>query len=111
MVFDIENIDQLKSLNGKAEYLAKYYKLQIDIDLDGLKNFKPIGNSNFLFKGRFDGKGKVIRNLTINRPAKEDIRLFGKIAGSTTVLKNIGLEDVKTSSSERWMLGKRVEAL
>lgn len=84
-----------------------YYKLLNDIDLTGYlseggagynegNGWEPIGtNSDQPFKGVFDGNGKVIKGLTINRPGSKDnyIGLFGYIDGAT--IKNIKLENLK----------------
>lgn len=69
-------------------YKSKYYKLTDDIDLsaygksyDGGKGWIPIGriiDHNILwFDGKFDGNGKVITGLFINRPDEYCIGLFG----------------------------------
>ena len=99
--YEIQNIDQLKSLIGKREYLAKSYKLMKDLDLSGVKNFKPIGSLKFPFVGNFDGNGKVIKNLTIDRATEKYVGLFGNFdidnsvnKNASGVIKNIGLENV-----------------
>ena len=77
-------------------HLTSHFELIKDLDLSVItesKGFVPIGNSRNRFRGTFDGKGQVIRNLKINRPAENDIGLFG-YTETSTVLKNIGLEDV-----------------
>ena len=66
--------------------------LGADIDLSSISNWTPIGdystNTNYIFKGTFDGNGHVIKNLTINRSVDYQ-GLFGWVNGS---IKNIGLE-------------------
>jgi hypothetical protein len=59
--------------------------------------FAPIGDSVTPFTGNFDGKGYTITGLTINRPATDDIGLFGYAGspgGGPTVVyvKNVVLE-------------------
>ncbi len=58
----------------------------------------PIGGngSHKAFTGSYDGEGYVISNLTIARPAINNIGLFGHIGHSTktTLLRNIHLENV-----------------
>jgi len=61
--------------------------------------FAPIGDSVTPFTGNFDGKGYTITGLTINRPATEDIGLFGYAGspggGPTIVyIKNVVLASV-----------------
>ena len=89
--YEIKNINHLKLL-GERKYLENHYKLMNDLDLSGVKNFKPIGNHDFPFKGIFDGNGKVIKNLTIDRATEKYVGLFGKVARG--VIKNVRLENV-----------------
>ena len=70
---------------------GKYYKLISDIDASATAGwnagagFEPIGN---FFYGNFDGNGKVIRNLTVNRPTTILVGLFGWMQGD---VKNLGV--------------------
>ena len=73
-----------------------YYILVNDIDLGGYTNWKPIGiyyndDWDYHFWGYFDGNGKVIQNLTINRPTENCIGLFGYVNRGN--VNNIGLEN------------------
>ncbi len=82
----------------------KYYKVMNDIDAsetaswDGGKGFVPIGDDTTQFMGVFDGNNKKITGLTINRPDREYVGLFGKIVGSQ--VKNLGLEDLTIAGGE-----------
>ena len=49
----------------------------------------PIGDSSNYFSTNFNGNGHVIKNLNINRPAKNNIGLFGYIQGAR--IENIAL--------------------
>ena len=78
---------------------GKYYKLVNNLDLsgygagyDGGKGWIPIGIYTKNFKGIFDGGGKTIEGLYINRSAQSDIGLFGSIYGGT--IKNLALQNV-----------------
>jgi len=57
----------------------KHYRVTEDIDAsntsswDGGAGFMPIEN----FEGEFDGNGKTISGLTINRPGENEVGLFG----------------------------------
>ena len=51
--------------------------------------FNPIGNTNNSFYGTFDGNGKVIKEIYINRPNEIEVGLFRKNAGKIT---NLGIE-------------------
>ena len=57
----ITNAAQLQKVN---ENLEAYYKLGSDVDLTG-RNWKPIGNETYPFKGQLDGNGYAIKNLNI----------------------------------------------
>lgn len=87
---------------GYGNYTSgKYYILMNDIDLGGYENWKPIGVDNFnmstSFLGKFNGNGKVIRNLTINRPTEREVGLFGVLQSISSSgvpnISNLGLED------------------
>ncbi|HPS03642.1 MAG TPA: GLUG motif-containing protein, partial [Candidatus Sumerlaeota bacterium] len=62
---------------------------------DVLEGFKPIGTYTApdvtSFRGVFDGNGKKIIGLTINRPGQDNIGLFGKI-GAEGKVKNLTIE-------------------
>lgn len=64
---------------------GKFYRMTRNIDARrsfqwyGGRGFLPIGNRNKPFNGTFDGNGKVIRGLVINRPGRNDVGLFGGI--------------------------------
>ena len=91
--------EQLKYLadyaNGKANTGTvnatdgKYFKLKNNLDLTRFPNWEAIGTNGY-FKGIFNGGGKVIRNLTINRPMNDITGLFGGIYGK---IENLGLEN------------------
>jgi len=52
----------------------------------------PIGNSTNNFYGKFDGNGKVISNLKINRPSEDYVGLFGVFHGGFNCeIKNLGV--------------------
>lgn len=88
-------------VNAGNSLKDKYVMLTNDIDMSGIKDFKPIGfevNSNY-FKGIFNGNGYSINNLTIAREGfdrfkdnyiKYDIALFGKLGGT---VENLIVED------------------
>ena len=52
--------------------------------------FNPIGSSSGLFSGNFDGNGKEIKNIYINRPNEDYVGLFGRITSGQ--VSNIGVE-------------------
>ena len=84
-------------VNAGTTYKDCYFELANDIDLKGI-NWNPIGNgyNNYYFGGHFDGKGYVIRNLTITSSYKS-VGLFGIIGRAT--LCNVGVENIDINST------------
>ena len=84
---------------------GKYFKMLNDIDAtvtvtwNGGEGFTPIGkNSTYSFNGIFDGNGKKITGLTINRESMSYIGLFGS-TGSGSTIKDLGLDGGAVSGS------------
>lgn len=95
----IKSADNLKELstdvrNGNS-YNGTYFVLGDNIDMNGV-TIKPIGDSNFHFSGNFDGKGFVIKNLSIN--GTYYLGLFGWTSGAT--ITNIGIENEELSGEK-----------
>jgi uncharacterized repeat protein (TIGR02543 family) len=62
---------------------GKYYKLMNDLDLSGYtsgEGWVPIGTDTKPFRGQFDGNGKIVSGLIINRPTGDYQGLFGGIS-------------------------------
>ena len=74
-----------------------YYELANDIDMNGV-SFNSIGISGAKFKGSFDGKGHVIRNITINNTVQAQ-GLFG-YATATATIKNVGVENITVNGGK-----------
>ena len=89
----VNNVTQLQAINTN---LGALYALGRDIDaaggsaLNGGTGFMPIGDANINFTGKLDGLGHTISNLTINRPALNNVGLFGVI-GASGAVANVGL--------------------
>ena len=87
---EIHNCDELQAMDDD---LSGNYRLANNIDCsatstwNGGEGFVPVGdNSVENFTGSLDGNGKIISNLTINRPAyTEPVGLFGVISGDSVV--------------------------
>ncbi len=60
--------------------------LTADIDLSGISNWTPIGNSDNKYAGTFDGKSYTIKNMSITEQGTNS-GLFGYTSGAT--IKNI----------------------
>ena len=101
--------------NG-SQTAGKYYKLMNDIDynsspvIGNLSGWSPIGNnpiSNTTFQGNFDGNGKKVLNIRINRSATSYIGLFGYV--SSAHIHNLGVEidqEIKGDQSVGGLIGR-----
>ena len=95
-------ISTTAELDNVRNGLNKHYKLNNDIDLTdylvfgagfekwGAEGWEPIGNSENMFTGSFDGNGHRIIGLWINRRNQRHVGLFGETQNST--IKNLGVE-------------------
>ena len=82
---------------------GKYYRLEKDLDLSSYasgEGWMPIGTSANQFKGIFDGNNKTITGLTINRPAADNIGLFGYLYIDSKV-QNIRIIDASVIGKAR----------
>ena len=83
------------------------YVLRSDIDLGVSRwgrsrrneGWAPIGADGAPYAARFDGAGRVVRNLFINRSGESNIGLFGRIAESGRV-ERLGLIDAVVVGSD-----------
>ena len=90
----ITTADELQAMQYD---LSGKYILMNDIDLSGYE-WTPVGNNDMgPFKGVFNGNGKVVKNLSINRPSETMQGFFGN--ASNAIIKNVGLENVDISSN------------
>lgn len=84
----IYSIKDLQNINNN---LIANYILMNDLDARSThdwnkeKGFVPIGTSVKRFTGHFNGNGKTISNLFVNRPEEDYIGLFGATGGSQQV--------------------------
>ncbi|MEF2965693.1 S-layer homology domain-containing protein [Paenibacillus sp. M1] len=94
-------ITTLKQLNDVRNDLSAHYILGADIDASETaawnngEGFVPIGinalgSGAYAFEGVLDGRGYVIRNLTIDWSGSESVGLFGTV-GNNGVIRNVGL--------------------
>jgi hypothetical protein len=81
-------------LNAIRNNLSAFYELANDIEMSGWGNWKIILN----FSGTIDGKGHVIKNLTIvgSGSTESDACAFVSNTNSSKsfTIKNLGLEDI-----------------
>ncbi|HPR31723.1 MAG TPA: hypothetical protein PLK12_06500, partial [Prolixibacteraceae bacterium] len=69
--------------------------------------FSPIGNSVTKFTGTYNGNGKIIDNLYINRPSTDYIGLFGYL-NSTSHIENLGVTDADVTGKYAGILAGSV---
>lgn len=92
--YRIETAEQLINfsnlVNDGYRFSGQYIMQTCDLDMAGYA-FTPIGlkETESSFDGIYDGRGHVIRNLTIDYAEDEDAGLFGVMNG---VVYNLGLE-------------------
>lgn len=106
--YQIYTLAQLNNIRG--QYLDKHFRLATDVDATPTASWKdivtgpvvgfsPIGDSTSPFRGSFDGMGRSIAGLWIDRSSTSYVGLFGAITNAT--LRNLVLTNahVKGSSS------------
>jgi len=91
---------QLLDLMGPASASgwSQHFVLGADIDLTGydqssIPAVAPVGNATIPFTGVFDGQGRAIRNLAYNNVTQDDVGLFGRVSGSSAVVRNVQVLD------------------
>ncbi len=108
--YKIESVDDLVKLaeltNAGISTLGKTFILSKDLDLKDYCLFHaatggwiPIGTEANPFKGKFNGNGHIVSNLTINRPTDDSQGLFGFSTGAS--IANIGLENANIIGRDR----------
>ena len=86
----------LQLFSEGGDNLTAHYRLMFDIDAtptrawDSGDGFSPIGDNDNPFIGYFDGNGKAVRGLYIDR-VLDQIGIFGVAQGATIV--GLGVED------------------
>ena len=74
-----------QKVNAGNYYSGKYFKLgaNIEYDKNTENNFTPVGNSDHSFYGTFDGDGKSISGIKINKPENGTYQgIFGFVDGT-----------------------------
>ena len=87
-------------LKQVRDNLSSHFKLVQNLDLGQNKNFGPIGIQKEPFKGTFDGAGKIIKNLKIQRPDENGVGFFG-YAQEGSVIRNVKLENIDIVGKDR----------
>ena len=86
-------IGSARDLELVRNNLGKHFIVTKEIDLNKVANFSPIGSVDAPFRGTFDGRGKVIRNLEIDGLEEGYFGFFGAI-GLGSIVRNMKLEDI-----------------
>ena len=84
-----------EQLNNVRYHLDKHFQQTADIDLSSYytgSGWEPIGSDGSPFTSIFNGNGKIISNLTINRSTENYTGLFG-FTGTTAKIRNVKLEN------------------
>lgn len=92
----VNSVGELILITQKPGAMSGKYTQTSDINLEG-RNWKPVGNLSEPFSGVFDGSGKRLENLRIDRPDESYVGLFGYISTPQAKLMNINI----TSGSVR----------
>lgn len=102
--YQITTAYQLSQMRNFLNQADVYFKLMNDIDLTDFiaeeylsQGWLPIGVASSPFKGTFDGNGKTITGLMINRTSTSYIGLFGRMTDGT--IKNLTIQDCDVKGS------------
>ena len=84
-------------VNAGNTYEGKTIKIRNNLDMSSasgtcVNDFEPIGTWEHPFMGTFDGGGKTLSNLTINKPSNDQVALFGYTAGGT--IKGLNFDNI-----------------
>ncbi|MCL2510783.1 MAG: hypothetical protein FWF09_01895, partial [Bacteroidales bacterium] len=105
---DLKDLSDIVNLDlGYSASEGVYYIVVNDLDFAGFDygdagGWIPIGNNqsvNRIFRGNFNGNGKAIRNITINRPTEDYQGVFGRVNDAT--FKNLGIENCNIAGGSR----------
>ena len=104
LINDKEDLATLASaVNSTAEenagaFSGTYFRLEADIDMEGVE-FTPIGNDfQHSFGGIFDGNGKTLSNLSVSTGENGYAGLFGRVS-ETGIISNLTIKDAEITTS------------
>ncbi|MEA1987134.1 MAG: GLUG motif-containing protein [Candidatus Marinimicrobia bacterium] len=86
--YKVASLGNIYWITQNSDKWDKNYIQTADINMertmswDNGKGFIPIGNTDILFSGVFNGAGFILNSLFINRPNSDYVGLFGKTDGS-----------------------------
>ena len=108
-VFQIGNGAQLAWFSryvNFGEFIYAKAALTQDIDMEGVTTMRPIGfyadsewkQPQVTFRGEFDGKGHVIKNLTINEDSYFETGFFSRPQNAT--IRNLGFQNASITNTK-----------
>ena len=89
-------------VNGGNQYFDQFFKLGNDIDMNDVA-FDGIGSYSF-FSGTFNGDGKTVSNVIVNKRDQDNVGFFGFVFNGS--VKNLILDGV--SITGYWYVGALV---
>lgn len=108
----IYSATQLYQMNNFLNQPGVVFKLMTDIDLSDFiaENFNdegwtPIGSLSNPFKGKFLGNNHKITSLTINKPNKDYIGLWGYVSGATISDLKLECQNISGQGSVGCLVG------
>jgi hypothetical protein len=107
---DLVELSTITNVNDGIATVGKYFVMTNSIDMEGVKDFKPIGITTqdwdmHYFCGNFDGKGFAIKNLSIIDTVSNSHQvtvLFGNVKGAkilNLILDNASFTYTKSGST------------
>src|SRR5690606_34902923 len=87
--YQVSNINHLYWISQNTSRWSMHYTQTANIDAsatsgwDSGAGFTPIGNNSVKFTGSYNGGGRTITGLTINRPSTDYVGLFGSTNAAT----------------------------
>jgi len=99
VITDVWGLQSMNTDVGAHYVLGNDINASITSGWNGGLGFVPIGSSSNRFAGSLDGDNYTISNLFINRPALENVGLFGFIGYGVGGVENVGLIDVSITGA------------
>ena len=90
--YRIASLADLIQLSQNSDDWSSHFRMEADIDASSTftSGFTPIGSTNSLFSGNFDGNNHRIINLHISLAGQTNVGLFGATSGAAEI-SNLGL--------------------
>ena len=97
---EIYTLSDLMAIDDSAANLSLDYILMNDINIGSKEtvSFSPIGTAASPFRGKFNGNGHTISNITFSNPAMNYVGLFGY--ADHAEFSNITLKDIDMTGRE-----------